>query len=121
MGVNITRTKTIAFGISALYGGVAGGLYAIVAEYVNPDAFVFSISVSLVTMCAAGGLGTLWGPVLGATILTVLPELLRPLAEYKEVLSGAILLGVLVLMPRGLLPLLSSGAAYVIGLRRRIS
>ena len=114
MGVSIARTKTIAFAISAFYGGLAGGLYAIVAEYVNPDAFVFGASVSLVTMCVAGGLGTLWGPVLGAVILTVLPELLRPVAEYKEVLSGTILLGVLVLMPRGLVPLLGEGAAKLL-------
>ena len=119
MGVNITRTKTIAFGISAVYGGIAGGLYAIAAEYVNPDAFVFSVSVSLVTMCAAGGLGTLWGPLLGASILTVLPEFLRPFAEYKEVLSGVILLGVLVLMPCGLLPLITAGVARISRLRRQ--
>ncbi len=113
MGVHLARTKTIAFGISALYGGLAGGLYAVVSEYVNPDAFVFGVSVSLVTMCAAGGLGTLWGPVVGAVILTALPEILRPFAEYKEVLSGVILLGVLVLMPRGLVPLLARAAAHL--------
>ena len=117
MGVPVARYKTIAFGIGALYGGLAGGLYALVAEYVNPDAFVFLISVLYVTMCVAGGLGTFLGPIVGAAMLTVLPELLRPLAEYKEVLSGIILLTFLVLIPQGLVPLI---ARWVILLRKRL-
>ncbi len=68
----------------------------------NPDAFVFQVSILLVTMCLVGGLGQLSGPVVGAIIFTILPEILRPFAEYKEFFSGIVLLGFLILMPRGL-------------------
>jgi branched-chain amino acid transport system permease protein len=78
----------------------------VVSGYVNPDAFVFQVSVLLVTMCVAGGVGRLAGPIIGAAILTILPELLRPFAEYKELFSGFILLGFLILMPRGLASLI---------------
>jgi branched-chain amino acid transport system permease protein len=102
MGIAVERYKMIALAISAIMGGIAGGLYALVSGYVNPDAFVFQVSVLLVTMCVTGGLGRLSGPIIGAAILTILPELLRPFAEYKELFSGIILLGFLILMPRGL-------------------
>jgi branched-chain amino acid transport system permease protein len=107
MGIAVERYKMIAFVMSSIMGGAAGGLYALVSGYVNPDAFVFQVSVLLVTMCVAGGLGRLSGPIIGAVVLTVLPELLRPFAEYKELFSGIILLGFLVLMPRGLASLLA--------------
>jgi branched-chain amino acid transport system permease protein len=106
MGIAVERYKMIAFAIGSIMGGLAGGLYAVVSGYVNPDAFVFQISVLLVTMCVAGGVGRLSGPIIGAAILTILPELLRPFAEYKELFSGFILLGFLILMPRGLASLI---------------
>lgn len=102
MGVHVDLYKIIAFTIGAMMGGVAGGLYALVSGYVNPDAFVFQVSILLVTMCIVGGLGQLYGPVIGACIFTILPEVLRPFAEYKEFFSGIALLAFLVLMPRGL-------------------
>jgi branched-chain amino acid transport system permease protein len=111
MGITVERYKMIAFAISSIMGGVAGGLYALVSGYVNPDAFVFQVSVLLVTMCVAGGLGRLSGPIIGAAILTILPELLRPFAEYKELFSGVILLGFLILMPRGLASLVGGWIA----------
>jgi branched-chain amino acid transport system permease protein len=102
MGIAVDRYKIIAFTISAVMGGVAGGLYALISGYVNPDAFVFQVSILLVTMCIAGGLGRLSGPIVGAIIFTVLPEVLRPFAEYREFFSGIILLAFLILMPHGL-------------------
>jgi branched-chain amino acid transport system permease protein len=106
MGVNLVRYKTMAFAVGAAYGGVAGGLYAGLSQFVNPDAFVFLVSVLYLTMNVVGGMGTLAGPVLGAVIFTVMPELLRAFAEYKEFLSGALLLGFLVFFPRGLVGIL---------------
>jgi branched-chain amino acid transport system permease protein len=106
MGVNLVRYKTMAFAVGAAYGGVAGGLYAGLSQFVNPDAFVFLVSVLYLTMNVVGGMGTLAGPVLGALIFTVMPELLRAFAEYKEFLSGALLLGFLVFFPRGLVGML---------------
>jgi branched-chain amino acid transport system permease protein len=108
MGVPIALYKTTAFAVSAMFGGLAGGLYALGSGYVNPDAFVFLVSIMYVTMCVAGGLGTIAGPLVGAALLTFLPELLRPFAEYKEFLSGLILLAFLILMPHGLVPLIAA-------------
>jgi branched-chain amino acid transport system permease protein len=105
MGIPVARYKTVAFGISALYGGLAGGLYAAVSGFINPDAFTFGVSISYVTMNVVGGLGTLSGPLIGALLLTLLAELLRPLAEYREFLTGIVLLLFLVLMPSGLMGL----------------
>jgi branched-chain amino acid transport system permease protein len=102
MGIPVAHYKTIAFGISSFYGGMAGGLYALASGFVNPDAFTFYVSISYVTMNVVGGLGTLSGPLIGALLLTVLTELLRSFAEYKEFLIGIVLLSFLVLMPSGL-------------------
>lgn len=102
MGVYLTKYKTIAFGVGAFYGGIAGSLYAGLSNFVNPDAFVFLVSVLYLTMNVVGGMGSLSGPVVGATIFTILPEALRTFAEYKEFLSGLILLVFLVFFPQGL-------------------
>lgn len=102
MGVHLAKYKTIAFAIGAVYGSVSGSLYAGLSEFVNPDAFVFLVSIMYLTMNVVGGMGTLVGPVLGAIIFTVLPELLRPAAEYKELFSGALLLAFLIFMPGGI-------------------
>jgi ABC-type branched-subunit amino acid transport system permease subunit len=118
MGVNLVRYKTMAFAVGAAYGGVAGSLYAGLSQFVNPDAFVFLVSVLYLTMNVVGGMGTLAGPVLGAVIFTVMPELLRAFAEYKEFLSGALLLGLMVFFPRGLVGIL--GPAWM-RLARRFS
>jgi branched-chain amino acid transport system permease protein len=105
VGISLSRYKTIAFAISAFYGGIAGGLYAAASGFVNPDAFTFGVSMSYVAMNVIGGIGSLVGPLIGACILTLLPEFLRAFAEYKEVLTGIILLAFLVLMPAGLVGL----------------
>jgi len=102
MGIHLAKYKTIAFAVGAAYGGISGCLYAGLAEFVNPDAFVFAVSIVYLTMNVVGGMGTLAGPILGALIFTILPEILRPFAEYKEFLSGGLLLLFLIFMPRGL-------------------
>jgi branched-chain amino acid transport system permease protein len=115
-GVPVARYKTVAFGISSLYGGLAGGLYAAVSGFINPDAFTFGVSISYVTMNVVGGLGTLSGPLIGALLLTLLTEMLRPFAEYKEFLTGIVLLLFLVLMSSGLMGL----GQRLIGLLRQM-
>jgi branched-chain amino acid transport system permease protein len=107
MGVHLAKYKTIAFALGAAYGGVSGSLYAGLSEFVNPDAFVFLVSILYLTMNVVGGMGTLAGPIVGAVLFTVLPEILRPLAEYKEFTSGGLLLVFLVFMPRGLVGIVS--------------
>jgi branched-chain amino acid transport system permease protein len=112
MGIAVDRYKISAFTIGAIMGGLAGGLYALISGFVNPDAFVFQVSILLVTMCIVGGLGRLYGPIIGAFIFTVLPEVLRPFAEYKEFFSGTVLLAFLILMPQGLAALVGKRGLY---------
>lgn len=102
-GVDVNAYKMMAFSFGACLGGLSGGLYALVSGLVNPDAFVFGVSVSYVTMCVLGGLGTIVGPLLGAVVLTLLPEFLQAYAN-QGVISGVILLAFLVLIPRGIVP-----------------
>ncbi|MBI4561429.1 MAG: branched-chain amino acid ABC transporter permease [Candidatus Rokubacteria bacterium] len=109
MGVPLSRAKILAFTISAFYGGISGGLYAGLSQFVNPDAFVFPISILYVTICLLGGFGTLWGPAVGGLILTVLLEFVRGFAEWREFLFGALLLGLLIFMPKGVIGLLRRG------------
>ena len=110
MGVNLAKYKTIAFAVGAFYGGISGALYAGLSNYVNPDAFIFPVSVLYLTMNVVGGMGTLAGPLVGALIFTVMPEALRGFAEYKEFLSGGLLLLFLVFFPEGLVGMLDRAA-----------
>jgi len=98
----VARYKTIAFAVSGCYGGISGGLYAAIAGFINPEAFSFGVSINYVTMTVVGGIGTLSGPVIGAFVLTLLPEALRAYAEYKEFVAGLILLVFIVVLPGGL-------------------
>jgi ABC-type branched-subunit amino acid transport system permease subunit len=102
MGIPVARYKTIAFAVSGCYGGISGGLYAAIAGFINPEAFSFGVSIHYVTMTVVGGIGTLSGPVIGAFVLTLLPEALRAYAEYKEFVAGLILLVFIVVLPGGL-------------------
>jgi branched-chain amino acid transport system permease protein len=105
MGVNLAHYKTIAFAIGSFYAGISGGLFAGLAEFVNPDAFVFPVSILYVTMAILGGIDTLIGAAIGGMMLTLLPELLRGAAEYKDFLTGLLLLLLLVFLPNGLVGL----------------
>jgi branched-chain amino acid transport system permease protein len=101
MGINIAHYKTVAFAVGAFYAGISGGLFAGLAQFVNPDAFVFPVSILYVTMGILGGIGSLAGAALGGLMLTVLPELLRGAAEYKDFLTGLLLLVLLIFLPKG--------------------
>ncbi len=107
MGIDLNHTKTLAFGIGAMIAGVSGGLYAGLAQFVNPDAFLFPVSITYVTMGILGGMGTIAGAAIGGSMLTVLPELLRGTAEYKDLLTGLLLLALLIFLPRGIIGLIA--------------
>lgn len=106
MGVDTYRYKVIVFVLSAAYAAVAGTLYVHSINFVAPDTFGFMSSVLLLTMVVVGGIGSFWGPVIGASILTLLPEYLRAYEGLEVVLYGLILVGVMMFMPNGLAPLL---------------
>ncbi len=105
MGVDTYRYKVIIFVLSAAYAAVAGSLYVHYINFVAPDTFGFMSSVLLLTMVVVGGIGAFWGPVIGASILTLLPEYLRAYGGLEVLLYGLILIGVMMFMPKGLAPL----------------
>lgn len=102
VAVNITRTKTLAFGISALYAGFAGGLFAVLLGVVVPEQFnLFQIIIQF-CMVIVGGLGSFWGVVVAAILLIWVQEAMRGLLELQEIGFGALLLATLLFFPGGL-------------------
>lgn len=102
LGVSVDRVKLIAFALAAGYAGLAGGLLAVVVGFIDPNEFGVSAALKQITFIVVGGLGSVMGSVLGATVLSALPELLRPVKEYSDVIYALILLGFLIFVPRGL-------------------
>ena len=96
------RTKLLAFSIAAAFAGLAGGLFTAVVGFIDPTEFDISASLREITFIVVGGLGSVLGSVVGAVVLTLLPEVLRGVKEYGDVVYGVILLGALVLAPKGI-------------------
>jgi len=103
MGVSPVRFKLMAFVIGTAMAGLGGALYAHQMRFISATDFGFPLSVMMMSMVVLGGIGTLWGPVLGALILGVLPEIFRPLVDYRMLLNAAILLLMIRFQPGGLL------------------
>jgi branched-chain amino acid transport system permease protein len=82
MGINTTKYKVLAFVLAAFFAGIAGGLYAHFKQFIHPEGFNFLRSVDIVVMVILGGMGNTAGVVLAATLLTILPELLRKVSRY---------------------------------------
>ena len=128
VGYNPVIVKTVAFALSAAFTGLAGGLFASLMTFVAPSSFPFSQSILFLLAVIVGGAGYTLGPVLGAAVIVVLPELIAWLAEYRLLLFGALLLVVLWLAPEGILGTLArywrrsaSRAADALRLRHRRS
>ncbi len=103
MGVDTTRMKILAFMLSAGVAGVAGVFFAAKQAFISPESFSFFESVQILTMVVLGGMGSLWGAILGAFLLTLLPEMLRGLDLYRMLIFGAILVLMMIVRPQGLL------------------
>ncbi len=101
-GIDTTKYKIQAFMISAFYAGLAGSFYAHFVKYISPDSFTHMESFAILAMLALGGGGNLVGPVVGATVLAVVPELFRFLHEYRMFVYGGILVIVMLIRPTGL-------------------
>ena len=104
LGINAAAWKVFAFGVGAAIGGAAGCFYAAFVGTLVPDAFTITESFSILSMVIVGGMGTLIGPVFGAILLTLLPELLRSVGDLRLVVYGAALTFVVLFMPGGLAP-----------------
>ena len=102
MGVNARLLKVRIFALSAFISAIAGSLYAHTMTFVSPASFGFNFSVELVTMVVIGGLGSIYGSLFGAALLTLLPEMLRTFQDYDIVVYGLILILMTMFMPGGL-------------------
>ncbi len=103
LGVNTTRYKVIAFVLGAFFAGVAGGLFAHYLSYLNPNSFTFLKSIEVIAMVVLGGMGSISGSVAAAILLTLLPEVLRPVKDYRMVLYSFMLIVLMIVRPQGLL------------------
>ena len=102
MGINPVRYKVTAFVIGAFFAGLAGGLYAHHKLVLKPDGFDFVKSIEIVVMVILGGMGRTAGVILAAIILTILPELLRGVAEYRMIIYSLLIIALMLTRPQGL-------------------
>ena len=120
MGIDTTRIKLLAFAMGASFGGVAGGMFAAIQGFISPESFVLVESVMVVAMVVLGGMGNIWGVILGALLLSFVPEILRWTVEpaqqalfgrtlvepevIRMLIFGLALVLVMLFRPAGLLP-----------------
>jgi branched-chain amino acid transport system permease protein len=110
-GVSLAVYKTLAFGVSAFYAGIAGSLLAITVAFVNPDTYPVKLSIFLVVGAVASGLGSLWGVPFGAALIEFLPVHAQDISKTApDVFFGAVLIAVMILLPSG-----------IVGLWRRVT
>jgi branched-chain amino acid transport system permease protein len=102
LGVDTTSHKVTAFVIGSFFAGIAGGLFAHYLSYLNPNSFTFIKSVEVVVMVVLGGMGSITGAVLAAIVLTLLPEVLRPVKDYRMVIYSLMLIVLMITRPQGL-------------------
>lgn len=103
-GVNLPAYKLGALVVSAAIAGVAGAFNAHVSSFIGPNEYGFDTAVTILSFALLGGIGSPFGPVLGALVLTALPEVLRPLHDYRLVINGLIIVCVVIFLPNGILP-----------------
>jgi len=120
MGINTTHMKLLAFAMGATFGGVAGGMFSAIQSFISPESFVLVESVMIVSMVVLGGMGNIWGVILGALLLSFVPEILRWTVEpaqqamfgrtliepevIRMLIFGLALVLVMLFRPAGLLP-----------------
>ena len=102
MGINSTKYKIIAFVVGAFFAGTAGGLYGHFKLSIDPKGFDFIKSIEIVVMVILGGMGNTVGVIFAAILLTILPEVLRPVAQYRMILYSLLLIVLMLTRPQGL-------------------
>jgi branched-chain amino acid transport system permease protein len=106
IGIDVAGYKIAAFFLGTAAAGLAGGIYAHMTQLIVPDAFNFIQSITILAMVVIGGIGSTWGVVAGAVLLTLMPELFRFINDYKLLVYGALLLAVMRFSPEGIAGLL---------------
>lgn len=102
VGIDVAGAKLKAFVVSAIYASVSGSLLALQNRFITPDAASFMHSIELVTMAVLGGVGSIVGAIFGASILTILPQVLSVVADYEQVILGLTMMLVMIFLPDGL-------------------
>ncbi len=103
LGINHVSTKLSAFSLGAMWGGVAGVLFAAFQGFINPSSFTFFESALILAIVVLGGMGSISGVVIAAVVLTALPEFLREFAQYRVLLFGILMVVMMIWKPRGLI------------------
>jgi branched-chain amino acid transport system permease protein len=107
VGVNAADQKLMVFVLSAIFASVAGSLAAHYSGFVTPAKVTFLHSIELVTMVVFGGMASTFGAVVGAAVLTTLPQLLTVFKDYEMMVFGAVMMGTMIFLPRGVVPSLA--------------
>lgn len=107
VGINATQHKVMVFVISAVFAAFAGSLAAHYSGFITPGKVAFLHSIELVTMVVFGGMASIFGAVVGAAVLTTLPQLLAVFEDYEMMVFGAVMMGTMIFLPRGVVPSLA--------------
>lgn len=102
-GINTTYYKTFAFALSAIFAGIAGGIYAHSLGILGAKQFDYNYSINILVMVVLGGMGSFTGAILAAIVLTFLPEVLREFSDYRMIVYSLILILMMIFRPKGLL------------------
>lgn len=102
-GINVVHYKMMAFLFSSFFAGMAGAIYAHATYFISPTDFTWHKVVDMLLYTVFGGSNVMWGPLLGATVLTVVPESLRSLSEYRDIIYGLMLVALMAFRPDGIL------------------
>lgn len=115
LSVNVSAYKLVAFALGTALAGLAGGLYCYFARFIVPDDFGFITSISVLSMVAVGGIGSVYGVVVGTALLTLMPDFFRFVGDYKLLIYGTLLFAVMRFAPEGL-----AGLPAILSSRRAI-
>jgi len=102
MGINTTYYKVNAFVIGAFFAGIAGGLFGHYLMYLHTNSFTFMKSIEVIIMVVLGGMGSIIGSILAAIIMTILPEFLRVVKDYRMVIYSLVLIVLMLTRPQGI-------------------
>ena len=108
MGVNTKAIKVSAFVLSAIFAGVAGGMYTLFVSFIHPESLGFQTTILILTMVVVGGMGSVRGAIVGAIIFGLLSELMRQVPSYQEIIYGLVLMGFMMFLPKGLASLIKA-------------
>jgi branched-chain amino acid transport system permease protein len=117
--VDIRRSKVKVFVLSAMLASIAGSLFAHCYAFVSPESFNIFVSVDFMIMVVVGGMGSIWGSLFGASLITLLPEWIEALETFKEIVHGLILVLILIFLPQGLIAGLVGSVRKKIALSKR--